>query len=130
MKSSRQARREAKQLLRACRTNGLLEDAKVRQAVQRVLAAKPRGYIRILSYFERLVKLDLDRRAARIESAAALTPAQQGAVQANLAQRYGPGLNVAFALNAGLLGGLRIKVGSDVFDGSVQARLHALEESL
>ena len=130
MKIPRQARHEAKRLLRACRTNGLLEDAKVRQAVQLVLAAKPRGYVRILSHFERLVKLDLDRRSARIESAVALTPAQQGALQASLARRYGPGLNVAFALNAGLLGGVRIKVGSDVFDDSVQARLHALEESL
>jgi F0F1-type ATP synthase delta subunit len=28
-----------------------------------------------------------------------------------------------------LIGGLRIRVGSDVYDGSIQARLKALEES-
>ena len=34
-----------------------------------------------------------------------------------------------FAQNPALIGGMRIKVGSDVYDGSVQARLAALQES-
>jgi F-type H+-transporting ATPase subunit delta len=38
-------------------------------------------------------------------------------------------VNVSFTQNATLLGGMRIKVGSDVYDGSVQARLNALAES-
>jgi F-type H+-transporting ATPase subunit delta len=130
LKVSRQARREAKQLLRVCQTNGVLDDVKVRQAVQRVIATKPRGYLGMLSHFERLVRLDVARRSARIESAVALSPAQQGAVRTNLTQRYGPGLETTFAQNPALLGGLRIQVGSDVYDGSVQARLRALEESL
>jgi F-type H+-transporting ATPase subunit delta len=130
MKISRQARREAKQLLLSCRTNGLLDDGKVRQAVQRVVEAKPRGYVAILSHFQRLVKLDLERRTARIESPQPLVPPQQDAVRANLTARYGQGLIVQFAQNSALIGGLRIQVGSDVYDGSVQARLRALEESL
>ena len=129
MKISKQARRDAKQLLQSCRVNGLLDEGKVRQAVQAVIAAKPRGYVAILSHFQRLVKLDLDRRAGRVESAVPLTPAQQDAVKANLARRYGPGLNLSFSHNPALLGGLRVKVGSDVYDGSIQARLNALQES-
>ena len=39
------------------------------------------------------------------------------------------GLNISFAQNPRLIGGLRIKVGSDVYDGSVQARLDALSQS-
>jgi len=46
----------------------VLDEAKVRQIVQQVIAAKPRGYVAILSHFQRLVKLDLDRRTARVES--------------------------------------------------------------
>jgi F-type H+-transporting ATPase subunit delta len=127
VKISRQARREAKQLFGSCRANGLLDEAKVRQAIQQVLAAKPRGYLAILSHFERLVKLDIERRIARVESPVPLTASLQSSVTAQLTQRYGPGLNVAFGLNPSLLGGLRIKVGSDVIDGSVQGRLAALE---
>ena len=77
----------------------------------------------ILSHFHRLVKLDIERRSARVESAVAASEALQASVKANLAQRYGQGLNVTFAVNPALIGGLRVKVGSDVFDGSVKARL-------
>lgn len=129
MKISKQAKRDAKQLFSACKSNGLLDEGRVRQSVQAVVARKPRGYVAILSHFQRLVKLDLDRRAALVESAVALSPAQQAAVQQNLMQRYGQGLNIAFAQNTALIGGLRIKVGSDLIDGSVQNRIAALADS-
>lgn len=129
MKISKQSRREAKELFRSCLLSGLLDEGRVRQAVQRVLDAKPRGYLAILSHFARLVKLDVERRTARVESAAALPADLQARVQASLAGIYGRGLNISFAQNPALIGGMRIKVGCDVFDGSVQARLAALEES-
>jgi len=129
MKISKQARREAKQLFRSCLVNGLLDENRARQMVQRVLEAKPRGYIAILSHFQRLLKLDIQRRTGTIESAAGLPPDVRDKIQANLSQVYGPGLNISFAQNPALIGGVRIKVGSDVYDGSVQARLAALQES-
>jgi F-type H+-transporting ATPase subunit delta len=129
MKISKQARRDAKQLFRSCVNNGLLDEGRVRQAVTSVLAQKPRGYVAILSHLQRLVKLDLDRRTARVESATALSPEQQTMMQANLGRRYGPGLNVSFSQNPALIGGLRVQVASDVYDGSVRARLEALRES-
>jgi len=129
MKISKQARRDAKQLFNSCKATGLLDEGRVRQTVQTVIARKPRGYVSILTHFERLVRLDLDRRAALVESAVALTPAQQTALRQNLTQRYGQGLNIVFAQNAALIGGLRIKVGSDLIDGSVQNRIAALADS-
>jgi F-type H+-transporting ATPase subunit delta len=107
----------------------LLDENRARQVVQRVIESKPRGYLGILSHFERLVKLDLDRRTAKIESATPLAADLQTRVQAGLERLYGAGLNISFAQNPALIGGLRIKVGSDVYDGSVQARLAALQES-
>jgi len=129
MKISKQARREAKQLLRSCLVNGLLDENRARQWVQRVLEAKPRGYVAILAHFQRLLKLDIERRSATIESASVLPTEVRDLVQANLSRVYGPGLNITFSQNPGLIGGMRIKVGSDVYDGSVQARLAALQES-
>lgn len=130
MKISKQSRRDAKALFGACRVNGVLDESRVRQAVTSVIAGKPRGYVATLTHFQRLVKLDLDRRSACVENAVESTPALREAIQQNLTRRYGPGLNVTFRVNPALIGGLRIKVGSDVFDGSVAARLAALEESL
>src|SRR4051794_13555001 len=108
MRTSKLTRREAKSLFRCCLVNGLLDEARVRQAVQQTLAAKPRGFIAILSHFQRLVRLDLARRNARIESAAPLSPALQSSVLASLTRVYGPGLNTAFVQNPSLIGGMRI----------------------
>jgi len=129
MKISKQARREAKQLFRSCAVDGLLDENRARQAVEQVLEIKPRGYVAILSHFERLVKLDIDRRTAKVESATPLAADIQAKVQAGLVQQYGQGLSISFTQNPALIGGLRIKVGSHVYDGSVQARLNALQES-
>jgi F-type H+-transporting ATPase subunit delta len=129
MKITKQARHEARQLFRSCLVNGLLDDNRVRQSVGLVIAQKPRGFLPILSQFERLVKLDLARRTAKIESAAALPPPFQAQLQADLVRTYGAGLNFIFTQNPALLGGVRIQVGGDVYNGSVQARLTALQES-
>ena len=129
MKINKQAKREAKALFRSCVKDGMLQETLVRSAVQGVIQAKPRGYYAVLSHFQRLLRLDLDRRSARVESAVTLTPQLQAEVTADLSRVYGPGLNITFGQNAALIGGMRVKVGSDVYDGSVQARLAALQES-
>jgi len=129
MKISKQERREGKELFRTTFVNGVMDEGRVRKATEALLAQKPRGYVGILAHLQRLVKLEIARRTAKIESATALSPQDQAAIQANLTKRYGQGLNISFVHNAALIGGMRIKVGSDVYDGSVQGRLNALKES-
>jgi F-type H+-transporting ATPase subunit delta len=129
MKISKQSRRDAKELFRSCFSNEVLDENRVRQAVSAVIAQKPRGYVAILSQLQHLVKLDLLRRSAKVESAVALSAEQQSAVGVDLNRKYGSGLSVTFVQNPALLGGLRIQVGSDVYDGSVRARLENLRES-
>lgn len=130
MKISKQARRDGKALFNTCKVNGVLDENRVRQSVSAVIAQKPRGYVALLSHFQRLVKLDLERRTARVESAAPLTDEVATTVKAELVWRYGQDLNLSFAVNKDLIGGLRVKVGSDVYDGSVRARLNALAEAM
>jgi F-type H+-transporting ATPase subunit delta len=129
MKTTRQAKREAKRLFRLCVVNGLLDEGCTRQVVQRVIEAKRRDASALLSHFQRLVKLDSARHAAEVESAVPLPADLRASIQAGLARTYGPGISVSFTPNPGLIGGMRIKVGSDVYDGSVRARLAALEKS-
>ncbi len=129
MKTSKRAQRDARQLFRSCQVNGLLDENRVRQAVALVLAQKPRRYLEILSRLHRLVKLDLERRTARVESVASLPADVQTNVAARIKKIYGEGVNLTFDRNPALIGGLRVKVGSDVYDGSIQARLKALAES-
>ncbi|HEV8544375.1 MAG TPA: F0F1 ATP synthase subunit delta [Verrucomicrobiae bacterium] len=129
MKAGKQTRREAKQLFRSTFVNGTMDDAKIRLAVKAIIEKKPRGYVAILEHLKRLVKLEQDRRTARIESAVPLSAEQQAGVTSNLERIYGQGLNLSFEQNPSLLGGLRVRVGSDVYDGTVASRLQELEEA-
>ena len=130
MKVSKQARRDGKTLFNACCVNGILDEAKVRQTVTLVIAQKPRSYVSTLTHLQRLVKLDIARRTALVENAVESTPAQRAAVEAALAQKYGPGMNVTYSVNPALLGGVKVKAGSDIYDGSVAGRLAALNDNL
>jgi F-type H+-transporting ATPase subunit delta len=130
MKVSRQSKREAKVLFRSLQANGGLDENKLRRAVQLLGEQKPRGYLGILSHLQHLVKLDIKRRTARIDTAAPLGAEIEEKVKNTLARRYGAALAYSFHTNPALLGGMRIRVGSDVYDGTVSGRLRQLEESL
>ena len=130
MKTGKQAVRDGKALFDACKVNGVVDEGRVRDAVRRVLEARPRGYQAALGHFRRLVKLDLDRRAAVVESAVPASPALETAVREQLSRRYGQGLSIRFETNPSLVGGLRVRVGSDIYDGSVAGRLEQLASSL
>ena len=129
MKTARQTKREAKRLFRLCFLNGLLDESRVRQVAQRIIEAKRRAGQALLYQFLYLVKLDCARHTAEVESAVPLPEDLRADIQTALARTYGPGISASFAHNPGLIGGMRIKVGSDVYDGSLRARLAALEKS-
>lgn len=129
MNISKQARRDARQLFRSCFVNGRLDDNRVRQAVTLLVEKKPRGYAEILSRLHRLVKLDVEQHTACVESAVPLPADLQTQVAGRLNQLYGDGLDLTFRENAALIGGLRIQVGSDLYDGSVKMRLEKLQQS-
>lgn len=129
MKAGKQVRREAKELFRSTLVHGVMDEGKVRALVQKVLQAKPRSYVAILDQFKRLIKIEQARRATSVESAVALSPEQQSSISGNLERIYGRGLSISFHQNPALIGGLRVRVGSDVYDGSVAGRLHNLAES-
>ena len=107
MKIPKQARRDAKHLFGVTLINGTMDEGRVRQSMELLLAQKPRGYLAVASHFQRLVKLEIERRTALVQSATVLGSELKTGVLAQLSQRYGSGLNVTFGTDATLLGGLR-----------------------
>jgi F-type H+-transporting ATPase subunit delta len=130
MKNVKQIRRQARQLFRLCVVDGLLDEDRVRRVVQQVVEANRRDGPALLSRFLYLVKLDREIHSARVESAAPLPTDLQASIKSDLARTYGPGISASFEQNSALIGGMRIKVGSDVYDGSIRGALDALEKNL
>lgn len=128
MKTIKQTRREARQLFHLCLVDGRLDEDRARLVVNRVIEARRRGFIAVLSDLQRLVRLERARYMAKVESAAPLPEELRTSVRSGLARTYGTGIVTSFFHNPALIGGMRVKVGSDVYDGSVRAKLAALEK--
>ena len=129
MKTAKEIKREAKYLFRLCFIDGSLDENRVRSVLHGILASKRRGSLPLAGEFQRLVSLNQSQHTARVETATPLTADLRANVEESLARTYGPDLNTTFSDDASLIGGMRIKVGSDVYDGSVRGRLAALENS-
>jgi F-type H+-transporting ATPase subunit delta len=128
MKTKRQAQHEARRLFGLCLVNGSLDEGRVRSVVQRIIDAARPGSLSVLTLFQRLIRLDRAAHGARVESAAPLSPEVRAQIESELARMYGRGLLMSYANNPALLGGVRITVGSDVYDGSIKGRLTALSD--
>ena len=119
----------ARRILRMCQTDGKLDEANLLKCIRKVAADKPRDYRGILSALKRLVRLEVERRHVVVESATDLDTASRERVSAGLAGKYGSDLTYEFRVNPELLGGLKVRVGNDVFDGSVKGRLDRLAQA-
>ena len=129
MKISNDAKRVGRKLFNATVTDGKMDVDIVRKVVAKLASSKPRGYLGIIAAYSRFVRLEAERHMATVESAAELSSEMTDTVRADLVKKYGDQLTVSFAVNPDLLGGLRVKVGSDVWDGSVKNRLERLNEA-
>jgi F-type H+-transporting ATPase subunit delta len=128
MKINRESRTMAKKLYNACLSGGIIDEVRTRQIVTFLVEKKPRNYFPILNRLKKLISLKLAESKATVESVSSLGAGEQE-MTAKIRQRFGSHVSVSYSQKPELLGGMRITVGSEVWDGSVQTRLKNLENS-
>lgn len=129
MKVSKDAARTAHRIFRMCAPQGQLNEDHLKLSFSKIIADRPRDFRQILHELHRLVKVDVQSRIVSIESATELDSAQRERIEKNLTEQYGEGLTFQYSTDAALLGGVKMRVGDDVWDGSVQAKLERLTNS-
>jgi len=130
MKIHKEARKAAKTLFTGSFSDGRLDEEKVQKVVKAVAEMKPRRFLEILHAYHRSVRLELEKRSALVESATDLDKEMRDTLRRTLRGNYGKDLAIEFQTKPELIGGLRIKIGSDVLDSTIQARLQTLENEL
>jgi F-type H+-transporting ATPase subunit delta len=130
MKINKEIRRLSREMLRASFTDGQLDPGRIASLVDSLIARKPRNYIGVLKNYRRLLRIEVEKRRARIETASEVDRETGSTLVANLKKKYGSDLTTEFVVNPQLLGGMRIRVGSDVWDGSIRNRLERLQQQL
>ncbi|HXP34810.1 MAG TPA: F0F1 ATP synthase subunit delta [Chthoniobacterales bacterium] len=130
MKINKEIRQLSREMLRASFTDGQLDRGKIASLVQSLISKRPRHFLDVLQYYKRLLRLEIEKRHARIESATHLSPQAAFDIGARLKRKYGNDLTTEFAVDPTLLGGVRVRVGSDVWDGTLRNRLERLQQQL
>ena len=130
MKLNKETRRLSRKMLQASFTDGQLDPVRIASLVDSVIREKPRNYISVLKNYKRLLRLEVEKRHATVETASEVDPAIRSEIVANLRSKYGDDVATEFHVDPQLLGGMRIRVGSNVWDGSVRNRLERLQHEL
>ncbi len=130
MKAPKEARKLSRSLFRVSFANGRLDRARVETVLKTVAARPPRHALSVMRNYEGLVRMELARRHATIESATPLDPAEAARILGDLQTRFGDDITHEFKVTPALIGGIRVQLGSDVWDGSVQGRLELLRSKL
>jgi len=130
MKLNKEIRQVSRKMLQASFTDGQLDPGRISSLVDSLVTRKPRNYVDALKNYKRLLRLELEKRHATIETASEVDSAVRSEIEANLKSKYGNDLSTEFHVVPELLGGMRIRVGNDVWDGSVRNRLERLQHEL
>jgi F-type H+-transporting ATPase subunit delta len=130
MKLTKEARKAAKSLFIGSFSEGKLDEDKVRLVVKGLAEKKPRHYLDILEGYQRYVRLEVAKRHALVESATNLERETRDQLRKALKAKYGSDITTEFQVTPELIGGLRIKIGSDVWENSIQDRIARLENEL
>jgi len=84
----------------------------------------------VIRAFDRLAAERRGAVAAEVTTAITLTQAQHKAISAALKQAFGKDPEISATVDPTILGGLKIKVGSKLFDASLKSRLDQLKFAL
>jgi F-type H+-transporting ATPase subunit delta len=129
MKIPKDAARTARALFRTTMRNGTVDGAFAKTAVAKLAEVKPRNYLAILTAYHRLLRLELAQRHAVVDSAEALSSDEQTNVVNELKAKYGADITSEFRVDPELLGGIKVKMGSNVWDATLRSRLNALSDA-
>ena len=103
--------------------DGKVADVTFSLVERAVLAPRGRTIERVLREFSELAASRRERLLARVTSAVTLTAAQQEQLAEALRARYGHDVRLQLVVDPSLVGGITVRIGDELLDGSVARQL-------
>ncbi|MDQ1706367.1 MAG: F-type H+-transporting ATPase subunit delta [Frankiaceae bacterium] len=110
--------------------DGRVADVSYALVERAVLAPRGRTVERVLDEFTELAAKRRERLIARVTTATALTPEQQDSLAAALGREFNRDVRLQLVVDPDLIGGVTVRIGDEVIDGSVLRHLGAAHRRL
>ncbi len=110
--------------------SGKVEPVTLRLAQLALSGFGGRGFAGSLTRLVELAAARRDRSVAYVTAAVPLTDEDEDRLAARLSEMYGRQVSLKIDVDPRIIGGMRVKVGSDLYDGSVARRLAEVRTAL
>lgn len=130
MRGDKKTKLLAKQLFKLSLVNGAVSPEQVAGVLGYIEKTAPRHTLALLKLYHRAVATELAKSRALVEHAGPVTDATLRSIEAAMTKKYRRPVTATAQPNPKLLAGLRVRVGSDVFEASVSGQLAALSSAV
>lgn len=130
MRGDKKTKLLAKQLFKLSLVNGAVSPEQVAGVLGYIEKTAPRHTLALLKLYHRAIATELAKSRALVEHAGPVTDATLRSIEAAMTKKYRRPVTATAQPNPKLLAGLRVRVGSDVFEASVSGQLAALSSAV
>jgi F-type H+-transporting ATPase subunit delta len=130
MRADKKTKLLAKQLFKLSFADGRISADHVAGVLGYVEKNAPRRALALLKLYLRAVQTEVAKSQALVEHAGPVSDATLKLIEAAMAKKYQRPVTASARANPRLLAGLRVRVGSDVYESTVAGQLAALSSAV
>lgn len=130
MRGDKKTKALAKQLFKLSVVNGTVSAEQVAGVLGYIEKTQPRHPLALLKLYHRAIATELAKSRALVEHAGPVTDATLRSIEAAMTGKYARPVTATAQPNPKLLAGVRVRVGSDVYESSVAGQLSALSSAV
>jgi F-type H+-transporting ATPase subunit delta len=130
MAAAKQTKQLARQLFRLSLVDGRISEAQVAGVLAYIEKAAPRHPLQLLKLYHRAIATEFAKSRAIVEHAGPVAEATLRLIEGAMSQKYHRPVTAVARPNPALLAGLRVRVGSDLYESTVAGQLAALSTAV
>ena len=130
MTRNRKVLQFAKKLVEMSREDGVVTETRVGEALAGLRQVKLRHRPLVLKAYLHYIRRAVAEQTALVATPSRLDTDALAAIESGFSQLYGRPIQAVAQSDAGLIAGIRVRIGDDVYDASVAGRLKRLAENV
>lgn len=130
MRGDKKTKQLAKQLFKLSLVNGSVSPEQVTGVLGYIEKTAPRQALVLLRLYQQAIVTELAKSNAQVEHAGPIAATTLAQIAAALTKKYSRPVTATAKPNARLLAGLRVRIGSDVYESTVAGQLTQLASAV